>query len=381
MKNLILTYFLIFFSVHLFAQFTIDGAEMKIESDALISINQNCTNYGKVYNDGSMYLFADWNNQGFYEPASGNFILNGTSNQNVYHNGVFNNLIISGSGDKYFTSGAKILSNLNLTDGIIFINENDSLILSSTAISVNSSVLSFVNGIIYCQGGGYKFFPIGKDNVYAPIELTNVQNDNSLTGFEVFLPNIITDFEVGIQAVSEDRYWEVSNTEINSQIILSNDFFFSNSEYPNLIVVEADEENLIFRNIGNFSPNLTDYSKIKSKNNISGKYFALALIGQINSTLFIPSALSPYATNEDDRIIKIYGDNFVNEDFSFQIYNKWGNLIFSTTSLQEMKDAGWNGINQRTGNQEATGMYSYILKAKNEDGNSFQKSGTIMIIK
>lgn len=384
MKKILITHIIFLFSIQIFAQFTIDGATFTIQENAFIASPINIENYGSIYNSGTIFLEADWLNSSFYD-TTGTLCLNGENRQNIRHNNQnFNVLVIDGVGEKLLLSDAKILTELSLINGILGVEEGNNLILTENAISTNSSENSYVNGLLFNEGVGYKLFPIGKDNIFSPVELINVHDNYSLIGFEAFHPNFIFEIEKDISSVSEDTYWEIENANnsiLNTQIILTNDNYFSYADYPNLVVVEADEENSVYRNIGNFAPESSDYSKIKSLTTISGKYFSIALVGEINSTLFIPSALSPYASNENDRIIKIYGDTFTGEGFSFQVYTKWGNLIYSTNSLQEMKENGWNGTNQKTGNMESTGMFSYILKAKLQNGEDFQKTGTIMIIK
>jgi hypothetical protein len=340
----------------------------------------NMENKGKIYNNGSIYLAADWTNSNFYD-STGTFVLNGQNLQSVNHNGQdFNILIMDGPGEKVLNSDANIISELSLKNGILTVGSGNYLVLKQNAISTNSSSSSFVNGPIFNTGTGYKFFPIGKDNQYSPAELDSVAN-YSIVGLEMFTPNLKLDAELDL-TVSDDRYYQqtfIQGSSTNSKIAISFDNKFTGSIARQLIVVQANA-NEAFQVIGNDTLGSIKISGIKSRLHATKELYTLALLGRIASGMFIPSALSPNAPNIEDQVVKIYGDNFTDTDFSFMVFNKWGNLIFSTNSLEFMKTVGWDGTNKKNGKKEPNGMYSYVIKGKDLDGKKVEKTGTIMII-
>jgi hypothetical protein len=63
------------------------------------------------------------------------------------------------------------------------------------------------------------------------------------------------------------------------------------------------------------------------------------------------------------------------EDFSFTIYSRWGQVLYSTTDLAEANNVGWDG------NNAPMDTYTYVLKAKENNGNKIEKSGTITLIR
>jgi len=89
---------------------------------------------------------------------------------------------------------------------------------------------------------------------------------------------------------------------------------------------------------------------------------------------WIPNALSPYETNPENKVIKIYG-KLSPDDFSFSIYSRWGQLLYSTTNLAEAQNVGWDGDNA------PMDTYTYVLKAKETNGKKVEKSGTITLIR
>ncbi len=59
------------------------------------------------------------------------------------------------------------------------------------------------------------------------------------------------------------------------------------------------------------------------------------------NVIYIPSAFSPNANNLENQSLKVYGENIVEEDFSFQVYSAWGDLIFESQDLTMIRNTGW----------------------------------------
>ena len=102
-------------------------------------------------------------------------------------------------------------------------------------------------------------------------------------------------------------------------------------------------------------------------------------------TLLLSFASSLYAQTSDPVIPNVFtpnGDN-VNDAFTISglsgswtmhIYDRWGNLIFST---EQITSEGWNGYNF-LGLEAVTGVYFYILQQESAD-NSY--NGTIQLLR
>jgi len=380
MKQFIITYIFSIISIAGLSQLTNNGANLAIQQNAVVSSTMNIENTGKIYNKGIIYASADWTNSNFYD-TTGTLILNGQNIQSIEHNGQdFKFLIIDGPGEKILNSDANIINELSLRNGILTVASGNYLVLKQNAISTNSSQSSFVNGPIYNTGTGYKFFPIGKDTQYSPVELDSVAN-YSVVGMEMFAPNLKLDALDGL-TVSDDRYYQqtfLNGSNTNSRILLPYDNRFNSSHFTHLVVVQANP-NEMFQSIGNDTLNTIGLNGIKSIRPATKELYTLALRGKIITVLFIPSALSANAPNIEDQVVKIYGDDFSEIDFSFMVFNKWGNLIFSSNSIEFMKNNGWDGTNKNNGKKEPNGMYSYVIKGKDVNGNKIEKTGTIMII-
>ncbi|MCF8299024.1 MAG: gliding motility-associated C-terminal domain-containing protein, partial [Saprospiraceae bacterium] len=89
--------------------------------------------------------------------------------------------------------------------------------------------------------------------------------------------------------------------------------------------------------------------------------------------LFVPNAFTPEA--ESNNVFMPYGVFVDGSGYVFQIYNRWGQVIFETNDLYE----GWNGMVDGTIATE--GVYVYFIKFKNSKGEMFEKRGTVTLLK
>jgi gliding motility-associated-like protein len=91
------------------------------------------------------------------------------------------------------------------------------------------------------------------------------------------------------------------------------------------------------------------------------------------SAIYVPNGFTPNNDGLNDRL-KPYYIGIRTLDF-FQVYNRWGELLFSTKDL----GAGWNGMYK--GQEQPTGTFVWILKATDFVGKVYQLKGTSTIIR
>ena len=60
---------------------------------------------------------------------------------------------------------------------------------------------------------------------------------------------------------------------------------------------------------------------------------------------------------------------------SFKVFNRWGQLVFSTTDIHE----GWNG--QLNGKPQPLGTYVYVIDAVSAGGKRFYKQGNVTLLR
>lgn len=96
------------------------------------------------------------------------------------------------------------------------------------------------------------------------------------------------------------------------------------------------------------------------------------LIIEIENVIDVPTGFSPNGDGVND-ILYVRGAGV--EQMSLKIYNRWGQMIFESKSLNE----GWDGTYK--GNPVDVESVAYILEATFVDGSTFQKQGNISIIR
>lgn len=88
--------------------------------------------------------------------------------------------------------------------------------------------------------------------------------------------------------------------------------------------------------------------------------------------IFVPNIFSPDGNGQND-VLFVDGSGI--ETVEIVIYNRWGNLIFSSTSLTQ----GWDGTYK--GKQVNQGVFVYYVKGKFVDGKAFEQKGTITLVR
>ena len=88
--------------------------------------------------------------------------------------------------------------------------------------------------------------------------------------------------------------------------------------------------------------------------------------------LFIPNAFTPNADGLNDIFIPV-GSNV--EEMELTIFNRWGEAIFTTTSLEQ----GWDGT--YLGENSPSDVYVYDVKAHTKDAEYIHKKGNVTLIR
>lgn len=89
-------------------------------------------------------------------------------------------------------------------------------------------------------------------------------------------------------------------------------------------------------------------------------------------TLFVPTAFTPNNDGQND-VFDIKGVYIC--EFNLQIFDRWGNVIFSSNSLENK----WNGTIK--GETSPVTVFAYIIKVKSCTGKDIEKAGTVTIIR
>jgi gliding motility-associated-like protein len=89
--------------------------------------------------------------------------------------------------------------------------------------------------------------------------------------------------------------------------------------------------------------------------------------------LYVPTAFTPNGDGKNDLFYPFPVG--VKNLIYFRVFNRWGQLVFSTSSLL----AGWDG--KFGGREEATGVYIWDLQALTRESKLISKKGTVTLIR
>jgi hypothetical protein len=95
----------------------------------------------------------------------------------------------------------------------------------------------------------------------------------------------------------------------------------------------------------------------------------------------VPNVFNPTLVNPDNSSLRVYGNNVSEENFVFQVYNNWGELIYEAFSYDEANQNGWNGKFKNSGQPMNIGVYTYSLRGQFYDGSKFEKTGTANLMR
>lgn len=90
------------------------------------------------------------------------------------------------------------------------------------------------------------------------------------------------------------------------------------------------------------------------------------------SFLELPNFFSPNGDKKNDTFGPLIHENI--SDYNLQVFNRWGNQVFKTTNLEEK----WEGTS--LGEKCANGVYYWVIKYSDFQGNNFTKKGSLTLI-
>ena len=345
-----------------------------------VYVDGEIINDGRLDNDGLVSVTGDWQSKGKYK-GSGTVALLGNSPQKIFNYGqAIQTLIVDGWGTKYIKGDMRIGKQLQLKDGIVEVSRQDALKLEEDAYATGGSASSYVDGALTVEGSGYKFFPIGKNGNYAPIEFVEVQAESAEYSVEVFEDAPLVAVEDII--VRKSLYWQrkdISGNFGGSAVAIDYDRgYFENPDKITLLAGTSWE--------APFAP-IHDLDHSAETNKVTTRILISApiiMLGEISerwreADFYLSTALSPHATQTANQNVKIFGERLSSDQFRFQVFNRWGDLVYETTSLEYMTANGWSG-HSLSGNALTTGTYPYRLSAFDKSGQKFEKKGVITII-
>ena len=115
------------------------------------------------------------------------------------------------------------------------------------------------------------------------------------------------------------------------------------------------------------------YKVIVSENNCSDSAFVKVKVFKNGPYLYVPSAFTPNRDGLNDVIRPIpVGIKKINY---FRIYNRWGQMVFSTSTIGR----GWDG--NIGGREQGTATFVWIASATDYRNNVIYQKGIVTLIK
>lgn len=350
----------------------IDGVNVYVDGDI--------RNSGNLENHGLLALTRDWESRGTYA-GQGTLEVYGNTPQKIYHfNQTVHNLVVDGWGQKYIKGSINITNEFHLRQGIIEVSPQDALKLKQGVAIFGGNTDSYVDGAVTVNGAGYKFFPVGKNGTYAPIEFLNVKGESLEFSVEAFENGPLVTVENVI--VKKGLYWhrkDLTGTFGGSAVSIGFDRSYFADPDDIVLVAGADWESPFIAISDVLQSNETH--KISTRSDILAPILMLGEISEqwTEADFYFSTALSPNALHAENRNVKIFGERLAAEQFRFQVFDRWGAIVYESTSLQNMANSGWDGRNMH-GRDLVSGTYPYRLTGVDKTGGKFEKKGVITIV-
>lgn len=354
------------------------------------------------YNDGKAYFYKNFTNNGvfdFYE-NSGKTWFKGEELQKLTgaEPGYFYQLIFDNQSQMtpFQLSGVfHIHQSAEFSSGIVNNrNYGGKIIFENSAIALNTSDQSYVDGKVEKRGGADFTYPIGQEGFYRLTKTTNAEMNNYTAIY--FYDNSNAEFphqqkEESIFSINNREYWELTRLEQEGEQILvtlsyhnmaTPQDFIEAAEQDALVIVRWDENQQKWknkggsinteeksittnvRNLGIFSLGKTENEKEEEKCEVEA-FNLVDLKGTTNNK---------YLRFESDCA----------ENYSVQVFNRWGVKVFETDYYGTSGDVfdGYSSGRLTVSKKDhlPTGTYYYILNYRNiKTAKINQKIGYVYI--
>ena len=171
----------------------------------------------------------------------------------------------------------------------------------------------------------------------------------------------LTVFPMPEPIISPSEVTVYENQEI--ELTVGNYAFYDWYSIDNMLI--SNEEVLKVTDAGSFYVQITDDNGCIALSNV-------AIVNVVPITqLFVPNSFTPNGDDHNELFV-IKGIHVI--DFSLKIFDRWGEKLFESNSIEKH----WDGVFNKSKVQQ--GVYYYKIEVYGEDGNLFVKSGNVNVI-
>ena len=361
-------------------------------------VNQNT---GNVINDGSMYFYGDYTNEGLFS-----YTTHATTGYVVFEGRNKPTQTLSGSSPSFFydalfnkqAAHAFDIKNevenggtVNLFEGVLFVDKaaGGSFIFLQGAQHMNTSDKSHVDGEVIKVGKESFKYPIGDSGYYRFASIsapTNVADQYTgqylLEDSDLLYPH--KNRTGVIDKINNKEYWVVNKSEsTNGSIILTLSWDerttpedLITGEAKDLHIVRWDEVQKLWVDEGG----VVDLANKTISTPVEVDGFGVFTLANVNDNLILPDDLVIYngVTPNGDGL----NDYFIIDNIqrypnnSVRIYDRWGVEVFHTTNYDSNGNV-FNGYSEARATLDKskmlpTGTYYYILEYEYVKGGSSQ---------
>ena len=403
-----------FLTISLFLPLAVGAQQLFVSNSALVHISDGANlevggdleNEGVIQNLGTLSLYGDWTVNTNFNGLEGTIQFLGDENQTISPPRLtVREIVLSQGGQVNFPGDEYVVTDrIEFSFGNIQIENDTKFVLGPNARVSGGSNLSYFDGILTYQGSGDRTFPLGDDGLYAPVTLLNVFGVNTEIQAQFVRGNDVDPIPGdSLLGVSHRGLWEIELTNGGTNPtrvgVEFSDEDLSDFRIRNNIRHRVNSPVLAFSDnpegefIGLGVESLLDSDSLTFGTLISEKtlspqlgekiYLAVALAPQIPSEglFFVPEAFSPSASDPANQTFRVFGANISPDGFNLVVYNRYGSVVYSTTSFEEANQEGWDGLNQRTGAEEPTGVYYYTLRLQFDTGLPAERKGSFFFVK
>lgn len=387
-KELLFSYLLLTSHLALIAQslYVSENQIVSTTPTATLTIKGTVLNRGFLVNQGTVALEQDWLNEGSYS-GNGTVNLVGDNDQLIQHNAQsVGTLKLDGAGNKILESDISVVDTLSFHEGFLLSSSESILQLSSGSTTVNASEFSYIRGPIQFAGTGYRYLPLGTETTFLPLIAEDIQGVDPVLQVEVSAASILVEGE-RLEAKNIGYYWTLFPVEgsyegsvVSATIVEEADF----NDIIGIVVAQAETPTVNFSNLGQSDRQGDERNgQITSELPVTQPIISLGLTTEysVENAVQIPSAFAPNSADPADRVLKVYAANLLPENFSFTIFNRWGQVVYRSDVLSQANTIGWNGIDQESGEPVPAGVYPYLLKGQFETNEPIEKTGSITLFR
>jgi len=343
---------------------------------------------GVIFNDGEFQFYKNYKNDGLFthstNKTTGYSVFQGTQVQTIsgsqpskHFDVLFNNASAQYSFD--LVSDMIIDGTGNFKRGIVNIDQANGgqMMFGNGASQINTSDVSYAEGIIEKQGNNAFVFPIGKSGYYRPAGISAPSNTSSTYMSEykpektdVLYPH--KDKTGIITSVNHDEYWTImqANGTTGSVIVsLSWHDKTTPSEFrggQDLHIVRWDDKQQLWVDEGG----IVDNGAQTVTTPVAVEGFGVFTLGKIKEKFLNPGDVVIYngVTPNGDGI----NDYFIIDNLVYfpnnhvSIYNRWGRKVYETQGYDSHGNV-FKGIAEGSGvvgsgEKLPTGTYYYVIE-------------------